>query len=197
MQPATPEPTTKICELCKKREVESGRLCEACKGNAAPQPTECGGSLLVPVARMPIDSSAIYTTPQPQTCQTCGGPFEPYKIGPNWVRKPDQCQDCLMRKKYGADWVPGLSGWQRKLKRKEMQEKVAEVLKERKNCLKVGTQSRDRDIDCPDAMPNCITLKFNGPDEAMFRQIEAISTKERRTMDQQVLFFLDGVLGEK
>ena len=157
--------TTK-CKLCGSNEVSWGQLCDACKGKS-------------------VDSPPDNSKPT-QTCATCGGPFEPYRVGPNWVRQPTQCFACLMRKKYGPDWKPGITKADRKLMSLRKKRAEKKVVAENKMVQPAKSVS--------DAT---IMLTFDGPDVAMYERILEIANRERRTVDQQVLFFMDGVLGRE
>lgn len=96
-----------MCKICHQRPVREGRqVCDVCLG------FERGDSVDQSIDN-PMDQTPQPSIEQEQpaapiegACNTCGASFEPYKLGSNMIKK-GICQTCLMRKKYGPDWVPG------------------------------------------------------------------------------------------
>lgn len=165
---------TETCQICHRATPPEGRrVCDACMGFDR---TECSTQASEPVAG--IDPSLA-------VCDTCGEAFAPYKLGRNFV-KDGICRDCVMRKKYGPDWVPG-----GKSKTKERKQIYYKRYKEKKEA-NGGNASGLSDTAPPDKY---LTIVFVGDnDEAMLARIKDIATRERRSMEQQVLYLLDGVL---
>jgi hypothetical protein len=193
MQSAT---TTESCEICHSAPPSPGfSLCDKCKGfdplgeivekttTSVKEDRSVHGSAWGPVHDPVADS-------ENQTCLTCGGPFEPYKIGRAFVQKPGQCRACLMRKKYGADWQPGGRNALRKPRKKKLPKHFEAT-------PTLDAQPTATPMPEPEMLEYSVTLRFEGPDEGMYFNLLRICTRERRSLDQQVLFYLDGVLGEK
>jgi hypothetical protein len=179
---------TTICALCGSLDVEFGQLCESCKGNGSPPVTSVKEDRITHgSARGPVHDPVADS--ENQTCLICGGPFEPYKIGRSFVQKPGQCHACLMRKKYGADWVPGGTKALRKPRKKKLPEQLRAT-------PTIDAQPTATPMPEPEMLEYSVTLRFEGPDEGMYFNLLRICTRERRSLDQQVLFYLDGVLGE-
>jgi hypothetical protein len=78
-----------------------------------------------------------------------------------------------MRKKYGPDWVPGGS----KAKKKVAMQKANAIMAE-------GSFHGDF----------MVRLLFDTRDQALYRKIQEISNRERRTMEQQILWFVERTL---
>lgn len=197
MQPATLDPhtlsdttvtwpaqTTKACRLCGSSDVEFGQLCEACKSDKVVKESAWMLAEPYPVAMVAPTSQVV---DPPPTCLICGGPFEPYKIGRSFVQKPGQCQTCLMRKKYGPDWRPGGLKANRKPGNKKLPEQPG-------TNPTPDAQPAANPAPEPEVIEHSITLRFVGPDHGMFLRLKEIATKERRSLDQQVLFYLDSIL---
>lgn len=183
------EPT---CQICHKNAPTDGfQVCDTCKG-------------FDPLAaRIEIDPTAKPIG----HCLTCGADgWEPYKIGKATI-KAGICYSCVMRKKYGSDWVPGGNVARRKAyaakyreKKKAMKQIADKIMEESGKMIEAenGTQQKPFYYSPTESEAYDVTIYFvdNGDDSdiQMFKKIQAIAKKERRTLEQQIIYLLDGVL---
>lgn len=153
-------------------------------------------------------------------CSTCGNNIEPYQLGRNTIHR-GICHPCMMKKKYGADWVPGGNGQAKnaRIKAKRDAKKAAgngnskntttpsdtgppEVHAEHVAMLDSIKADQQEQAIMAKTVSGALTIKgikhltiaFISDDEAMYERLRALATKERRTMEQQVLYFLDQVI---
>lgn len=117
-----------------------------------------------------------------ELCRECGALIVPYKIGRNTITS-GHCRICNQKLKYGSDWEPGRK--EDPLRRSEYQRKK---YLERKKAKK-----QDKD-NGGTLVTSTLTIAFMGDDEDILRSLEAIAAKERRSIEQQVLYFLDRAL---
>jgi len=185
----TTDTTNTRCKFCgAPTEDYTKQLCAMCMGDIR----AFDGEVNPPAPKVPEQPELKSWTipepaPEPQTCQTCGGPFEPYKVGPHWVRQPIQCYACLMKKKYGPDWEPGGTKASRKLKNAIAKELALSVTKREPT-----SEPKEETVFDLGRINLVAVLRFNGPDEAMYKRLQEIATRERRTIEAQILYLLDG-----
>lgn len=210
------------CQICYRGTPPEGRkVCDSCMGFDRTEP---------PQNIEPPTESTL------NLCHTCGAPVEPYKLGRNLITS-GICHPCLMRRKYGTEWVKGGSPAKRKAsddkyrarKKAAMQEAqkiieesgkllrgesepVEDKAKEASKILEKAQAENDANADKAKEASKLfderypwikearmavndpvkyLSLAFIGDDEAMFTRLEALAKKERRTMEQQVLWFLE------
>lgn len=162
--------TDTTCQICHRATPPEGRkVCDQCMG---------------------FDRTELEQNTEPPTesvlniCNTCGNGFAPYRLGRNTVSK-GICFACVMRKKYGPDWVPGgksRTGEGRSIYMKQLRER-------KKEARQSGENGNAPKLATPD-----ITISFEGPDKKLFMELVRIATRERRTVDQQVLWFVERTL---
>ena len=173
--------TDTTCQICQQRPPREGlKVCGVCLG-MEDEPT-----------MDPIQTVESPTERTPFHCHTCGKPIEPYKLGRNIILS-GICRPCVMRKKYGPDWVPGGD-------RKEVQARARakRAAKKAENGTKQDKPAETRNLSSANHNTEgsfhgdfVVRLVFDTRDQAMYRRIQEIATKERRTTEQQILYFLD------
>lgn len=189
------------CEICHKRPPTEGfLLCDRCKGF-----DPLSDSKEIPAAER-----------TPELCETCGAPIEPYKIGKN-TRTAGECRECYYKRRYGPDWKPG----GRTKEEKAAKRRAWRDAKKKANGGNGGSETlqplpSERDTEqchtviqydnLPEMPPQqqlkavteanikTLAIAFADDDEAMYERLKNIATKERRSMEQQVLYFLDRVI---
>lgn len=155
------------CRICKTGTPREGRtVCDKCLGFEGPTET-------IP--------------PNPNLCCDCGSKIEPYKIGRNTITS-GRCRECNQKLKYGPDWIPG-----GRSKSKEKQREYAKQYNDKKRSARDKGNDKNQ-VSTPDE--NAIitlTIPFTGGDETMFRKLQAVAARERRSPEQQLLYYLDGI----
>lgn len=198
---------TTACRICDNEIPREGmKVCDTCLGlNMHASKNDMHASKEVPPA------------PSINLCQTCGAAIEPYYIGKG-LRAKGECRDCYYRRRYGPGWKPG------GMTREEKRAKQREYRKNRKNggnghdapadtgppevhaeavatieSIKAGQQEQAimaKTVSGALAIKGIkhLTIAFVGDDEAMYARLKDTAAKERRSMEQQVLYFLDRVV---
>jgi len=180
------EPTN-TCKICHSETPTEGRqVCDVCMGFKRSDPS------MDQITQPSIEQDKPIAKCE-GVCDTCGASFEPYRLGANMVRN-GICNICLMRKKYGADWVPG--GKSKRPGRHREKKKA----KENRNLEELKKLSQRPDFKAHEGeftmkgIKN-ITIPFVLPDdEALFDRIMATAKRNRRTPEAQILFWLDSVV---
>lgn len=179
---------TETCQICHTRAPrEGGKVCNQCMG--LEREPEAG------------------VEPELGICDECNKAFVPYKLGRGTV-KDGICYDCVMKKKYGPDWIPGGHSntlekqrlyrqryeQKRKLRMQQKPENGTEEApaKEASKQKYPWVEWTEEQVDSP--IPT-ITITFADEDEAMYQRLKDLASKERRSIDQQVMYLLDGVMG--
>jgi hypothetical protein len=130
------------------------------------------------------DSPELGAPKQPAICVCdCGKQFEAYKRGAVTVKKI--CPECLDKKA-----AHPRSASKDEPKQPEGREPSCGAGITRKPTRKAAS---DHQLD---TAPAEITIAFHGPDEEMFRRIEALATRKRRTVPAQVLVWLETLVPE-
>lgn len=200
------------CEICHERPPSKGfLLCDRCKGFDPLSDSE----------RRTDDPS---TETALNLCQTCGAPIEPYKIGriTRAVGECRTCY-CRRRYgpdwkpggKTKAEKNAAYKEW-REARKKKMDNAIGnsansailsdtgqpEVQAEAVSMLDSIKAGQSEQAIMAKTVSGALTIKgikhltipFVGEDEAMYERIKTLSLKERRSMEQQVLYFLDRVV---
>lgn len=190
---------TTTCKICHRQTPPEGRqVCDSCMGFDRTNPK--------------VEASEAPTESTLELCEVCGASIEPYQLGRNIIRR-GQCKTCLMKKMYGRDWEPGgnlkkrLSAGKRcgDRKRALMKEKEAELtvtepetnpIQEVASSMPVNTPVTHATSDAilGGLIVNHVTVPFEGDDEALYQRLKTLSLKERRSIEQQVLYFLEKVI---
>ena len=204
------EPT--LCKICHRETPPEGRsVCDRCMGFDRTKPESPG-----PNIKPPTETTL-------HTCETCGELIEPYKIG-RQTRTVGECQSCYNKRRYGPNWKPGghtrdekaakCKAWREKKKMEkygngngnkpeapadtgppEVQAEAFAML----DSIKAGQAEQAimaKNVSGALTIKGIkhITLAFVDNDEAMYQRLKDIATRERRSMEQQVLYFLDRVI---
>lgn len=191
-----------LCEICKTRKpVPKHKICWVCMGFPERQEEA--------VTQEPKTS----VEPSMSVCTTCGDYIKPYQLGRSTVHR-GSCYPCMMRKKYGPEWIPG-----GKKKTREQRNEFQRRYRAKKRAA-IGKDNGGAMMDKPDTTVQvaaaeaselfdskfpwvgqqldqgvpCVSLCFDARDQAMYEKIADIARTERRTIEQQVLYLLDGVL---
>lgn len=179
------------CKLCGSPDVNFGQLCDVCKGIKQPDPTDLQQVFRemdqVEVAPDKGGDPADIETTNKLACHECGRPFSPFKIGPFYQKS--KCYRCYMVMKYGPQW-------------EQKHGDSPDAPGRTKNPVKPKPTTNpkpERETVSFNPVPGqslFVQITFEGPDEEMYRQLRAIATRERRSMEQQILFYLDQHLSE-
>jgi hypothetical protein len=183
------------CKLCGSDDVQFGVLCEACKGMGGKSHDAPLGSLnpdgnpdnsmhacinpCINPKGIPDDAES------PPTCNTCGEPIVPFRVGQNMVKK-GICKPCLMKKKYGPNWVPGGKKSLRVPRKKREDNKGVKM-------AQAPIRAPFVYPDPPELRPD-IWIFFEDEDKALHTRLKDIAKRERRTIQQQILWFIDRML---
>lgn len=159
-----------LCPLCHppRESRDGGVLCRVCMGLEEPEQEK----------EMEENEATIQPEPEIASesgkgfCLTCGDHFEPYQLGRNTVRDRE-CHTCLMRRKYGPKWQPG---------------------KAKKKNGDGSTRGKEPLTDAEESAS--IMLTFRDTDMEIYRGLFGLAGKERRTIDQQVLWFLERAMAQ-
>lgn len=171
-----------LCEICHERLKRPGyRTCWTCNG--FPEREE----------EQPMEEKQA---PELGHCATCGADFEPYKNGWGMIRD-GLCKPCLMKKKYGPDWIPGGNRENRLKVQKARRERRKKILKE-KEAAPTAPAETDKEYAAQQIVSTvyypAITIEFSSEDQALYDRLNALASKERRSVQQQILYFLDRVI---
>lgn len=186
------------CKICHQRQARDGMsVCSICLGLEQPELHQeehsMDNSIATSMDQIQQASIEPEADAEPFTaiCTTCGEVIEPYQLGRNTI-KAGICSPCLMKKKYGNSWVPGKNPQKRKASAKAYRE-AKKVEKDADQGNGKGKSLTRPVNETPPEWPS-ITLHFEGEDRALFGILQEIARKERRTIDQQVLWFIDKTL---
>jgi len=199
-----------LCEICHERLKRPGyRTCWTCNGFPEREEEE-----------QPMEEKQA---PELGHCATCGADFEPYKNGRVMIRD-GLCKPCLMKKKYGPDWIPGGNSKKRLKDQKARIEQLERMLKEKQSAPTAPEPDSDGPPGNHDSAVSVldgikadqaeqaimaktvsglltirgikhVTIPFEYPDdEAIYDRIMAVCKKERRTPEAQILYWLDRVV---
>lgn len=173
-----------LCEICHERLKRPGfRTCWTCNGFPEREEEE-----------QSMEEQQVIT--ELGRCATCGIDFEPYRNGVCLV-KNNICQPCLMRKKYGDDWVPGGNRENRLKVQKARRERRKKILKE-KEAAPTAPVETEKEYAAQQIVSTveypAITIEFSSDDQALYDRLNALASKERRSVQQQILYFLDRVI---
>lgn len=200
------------CEICHERPPTEGfKLCDRCKGF-----DPLSDSREIPAAERHAKAPATESTLE--LCMSCGSPIEPYPIG-KALRTTGECQACYHKRRYGPDHKTGgmtkdekaatSKAWREARKKakdnsesKTLQPGPREPNMEECNIVIQANNLLETSPQQPGAIADALsvvgikhlTVAFVGDDEAMYQRLKDIATKERRSMEQQVLYFLDRVV---
>lgn len=104
-------------------------------------------------------------------CRECGQPIVPFKLGRNTVTS-GRCRDCM-------NVFRG--------------RKISATMLSRS--AQDGEQRKPRTVSAPlspkPPRPSSVTIPFEGADKTLLRHLQLIAGKERRSIEQQILYLLD------
>lgn len=176
-----------LCEICHERLKRPGfRTCWTCNGFPEREEEE-----------QSMEEQQVIT--ELGRCATCGIDFEPYRNGVCLV-KNNICQPCLMRKKYGDDWVPGGNRENRLKVQKARRERRKKILKE-KEAAPTAPVETEKEYAAQQIVSTveypAITIEFSSEDQALYERLKTIAKRERRTLEQQMLYYVEYALEDE